>query len=274
MGRAEIFVLGHKGMLGSAVARYLAEVGFSIRTTDTRFGGTQQDALIDEVRNSDSVAVLNCVGTTEKRAQDIQDLYVTNALLPQRLAVALGADRLLIHASSDGVFDGLRGSYLVTDETNATDSYGASKRLGELAVLVGRVAVIRCSIVGLDQTGSRGLLSWFLDQRGAVTGHSDYLWNGITTLEWAKVAARIIRGEVGVGPGIHQPASGVVVSKCQILETAARVFNHDIPVIRGRGATPIDRTLVPTITCPTLFDQLRELHTWQPSGSPGGSETG
>src|SRR5450755_758654 len=126
MNNPKILVLGHRGMLGHAVTRWLRQEGFAIRTTDVRHGG---DELIEEVAAADVGAVVNCLGISARRASGPEELFSTNALLPQRLAAVLGPERLLVHASTDGVFDGRRGSYAVTEPTNAADPYGLSKRL-------------------------------------------------------------------------------------------------------------------------------------------------
>lgn len=264
MSHRDVFVLGHGGMLGRVVARHLTESGLSVRTTRARYGGADpaRDALIDDVVASNCSAVINCIGTTPGRAQDGRALFDVNALLPQRLAVSLGPDRLLIHASSDAVFDGQRGSYAVSEVPNASDAYGASKRLGELAMQVGRVVAIRCSIVGLEPGEPRGLLGWFLKQTAPVTGYTDHRWNGITTLTWAKVALRALQGDAALTPGAHQPACGDAVSKYELLQAAARVFRHDVPLTPRSSGAPVDRTLVATIPCAPIEDQLEEMRLW------------
>lgn len=269
MEQREVLVLGHRGMLGHTVARCLRENGFTVITTQARFSGAEDDQLIAEVLAVPTAAVVNCIGQLGKRRVEGAggaELFLTNALLPQRLAAAMGGRRTLVHASSDGVFDGNKGSYGCDDVPDATDPYGVSKQLGELAVHRGRVVVLRCSIVGLDASGGRGLLSWFLRQNGPIPGYTNHRWNGITTLQWARLATRALLDDPALRPGIHQPACAQPITKHELLATAAAVFDHRIEVIPRQADQPIDRTLTPTITCPSFGAQLDELRTWYAAG--------
>jgi dTDP-4-dehydrorhamnose reductase len=261
MDRPSVFVLGHGGMLGHVVSRWLREAGFSVRTTQLRYG-TPGDELLREVAGSDCGAVVNCMGTTPDRTIDPGELYAVNALLPQRLAAVLGKERLLIHPSSDGVFDGRRGDYALSEPTNARDAYGLSKRLGELALHAGRVVVLRCSIVGLDPGRARNLLSWFLSQQTQVRGYTNQRWNGITALEWAKLAERALRADPQLPPGIHQPACALAVSKHELLQIAARVFCHRVELTAEESETSLDRSLRPSLCCSRIQEQLDELRLW------------
>ena len=92
-----------------------------------------------------------------------------------------------MHASSDGVFRPDVGDRNAVEPGDATDDYGASKCAGERAVLDAGGLVIRCSIVGPEVLEPQSLLGWLLRQEGEIRGFTNHLWNGITTLEWARV---------------------------------------------------------------------------------------
>ena len=118
-------------MLGHVVARYAAEAGCTVLTSDARYTAAPRDALVEEVRDSDASAVINCLGLTKQRSDDRAALYLTNSVFPVHLAGRLRPSQLLVHASTDCVFAGLRGGYHIEDECDATDAYGFSKVLGE-----------------------------------------------------------------------------------------------------------------------------------------------
>jgi dTDP-4-dehydrorhamnose reductase len=246
-------------MLGHVVSRWLAEHDWQVVTTNRRYDPEVPSDLLDEVDASRCEAVVNCVGTTPKRAGNAQ-LMAVNALLPQQLAARLGPDRLMVHASTDGVFAGDRAPYRVTDRPDALDPYGTSKRLGELAGFLGPVVVIRASIVGPDRGAPRGLLDWLRSQTGEVTGFADHVWNGITTLEWARICGAALEGRLP--PGLHQPACSEPVSKEALLRIMAEVYEHDVKVLHGTSGRPIDRTLVPTETRASIREQLTDLRRW------------
>ena len=234
-----VLVLGQRGMLGHVVARYLAEVGHEV------IPGTRYDGMLDL---GDAEAVVNCAGVVRGTA----GLFLANALLPLHLATQ---GRLLVHPSTDCVFDGARGWYRVDEQPNATDDYGLSKRLGEGCLAFPRVVVLRTSIVG----PGGGLLGWFLSQSGPIDGWTDHVWNGITTLAWARLAAAALVGDIP--PGLHQPTTAETITKYDLLRLFGEVFDHPIEV-RPVSAGFCDRTLVPTIAMPPIRDQLTELRDW------------
>jgi dTDP-4-dehydrorhamnose reductase len=120
--------------------------------------------------------------------------------------------------------------------------------------------VIRTSIVGTDG----GLLGWLLDQHGDVDGYTNHLWNGVTTLEWARVCVDLIE-QMGARPaGILHVASQQTVSKAELLESAVSVFGLPVHVRPTLGEQSINRALSPTIERPAIRAQLEELRDWEP----------
>ena len=255
-----VFVLGHRGMLGHVVARRLAESGHEVETSDARYDGTVGSALVRAVTQSTCEAVVNAAGRLREGSAAGEGLLVANGLLPQHLAASLGPGRLLVHASSDGVFGGTRGAYDVVDPPDAADPYGVSKQLGELARFLGRVVVLRCSIVGPEQGTARGLLAWFLSQSGPVLGYDNWRWNGITTLAWADLCLRALSGDVA--PGVHQPGCNAVVSKYELLRSFGTAFGKACEVNRASKAEARDYSLRPTLDCGRIEVQLADLRQW------------
>jgi dTDP-4-dehydrorhamnose reductase len=256
-----VFVLGHRGMLGRVVRRYLAEQGCRVATTDERFAGGSDDPLIEEVLRSGADIVVNCAGAVPSRVTDRNEMLRSNALLPQQLATRLGSGQMLIHASSDGVFDGSGGPYDADEVPDAIDTYGMSKRLGELAMHLTSAIVVRTSIVG---TGG-GLLGWLLDQHDDVEGYTNHLWSGVTTLEWARVCWELINDADSRSYGIVHVTSQEAVSKHVLLETAAQVFGSPIRVRPTVARQSINRALTPTMQRTSIRAQLVELRDWESS---------
>jgi dTDP-4-dehydrorhamnose reductase len=265
-----LFVLGHRGMLGHAVVRYLRERGEEVVTSDHRYAGRPSDPLIAEVVASAPDVVVNCAGITTHRKVVEESLFAANAVLPQHLAAVLGPGQMLVHPSTDCVFDGRRGNYAVTDAPDALDPYGLSKRLGELAL--GRpgpdVVVLRTSIIGPEDGTARGLMAWFLSQSAPVSGWVDHRWNGITTLAWAALCHEVASRNGPLGAGLHQPTTERVVSKFELLGRLAAVFDHPITIEPTESGTPVDRTLRPSHPMPPLDDQLVALREWWSGRAP------
>jgi dTDP-4-dehydrorhamnose reductase len=250
-------------MLGSVVYRYLLERGHSVLTTDSRYHGEPSDQLVRDVVASSADAVVNCLGVIPASGASTREMMAANGLLPVHLSSVLGG-RLIIHASTDCVFDGRRGWYRVDEPPNATDAYGLSKRVGEACVAGPNVVVLRTSIVGPPASADRGLLGWFLRQERPVDGWTDHRWNGITTLAWAELAERTVSG-LGLAPGLHQPATAEAVTKHELLGMFGEVFDHRVAIRPVSTEQACDRTLLPTTTMPLLRQQLVALRAWMSS---------
>ncbi len=255
MARERVFVVGHRGMLGRDVVRWLVGNGHGVVTSDARFEGRDTDPLIEAVAVAACPIVVNCAAVLPSRT-DTDTQWVVNALLPMRLAATLGADQILVHASTDGVFSGRGGPYRIDDRPDSVDSYGCSKRVGEWAVHFPGVVVIRTSIIGT----SAGLLGWLLTQTGEVDGFVNQRWSGITTLEWARRCGDIIAE--GDGRSRIEQVASPGLSKFQLLGTAAQAFGLRVRIREAEASETLDRTLVPTIPADPIKDQLDDLLRW------------
>jgi dTDP-4-dehydrorhamnose reductase len=194
----------------------------------------------------------------------LSELFRINALLPQLLA-ADSAERLLVQPSTDAVFSGASGPFAVTQKPDARDAYGLSKRLGERCLELGRSVVLRTSLVGPERGTTRSLLAWISTQREPVSGYTDQVWNGISTLGWARLCERALNGELH--EGVHQPATEAAVSKYELLREIVETFALGVEVLPTNSAQPVDRRLVPTLVLPPIREQLEELRSWYGDGS-------
>lgn len=138
--------------------------------------------------------VFNCVGVVKQKAEcaDPVPTIAINALLPHRIAaLCASSGGRLVHVSTDCVFSGERGGYTEADAPDAGDLYGRSKLLGEVG---GAHAVtLRTSIIGRELTGRHGLVDWFLGSEGqAVRGFRKAIFSGVTTIEFGRIAERVL----------------------------------------------------------------------------------
>lgn len=268
--KPSVFVAGHRGMLGHMVSQHLEANGYAVRTSEARYGGGAADALVAAARATDARYVVNCIGRIWQKSMDRADLFLANALLPIHLAQRLRPEQHLFHASTDCVFAGTRGNYAVGDAPDAEDEYGVSKQLGEGVARWPNVSVLRVSIVGPDLGGGHGLLGWFLKQPEdrPVNGFVNHFWNGITTLEWARILVerieRIDRGE-GHTP-LSQPGT-TRVDKYTLLCAFRDAFGtrHEIRPVEAE--TRVDRTLVPTEVRGTIAEQLAMISAMRSGGN-------
>jgi dTDP-4-dehydrorhamnose reductase len=257
-----VFVAGHRGMLGHVVTRHLADAGYTILTSDARYEGGARDALVEEARASRASVVVNCIGRIWQKSMERDDLFRANALLPIHLAQRLRGDQHLFHASTDCVFAGTRGNYAVGDEPDADDEYGVSKQLGEGVARWPNVTVLRVSIVGPDLGGGHGLLGWFLKQPEdkPLNGYVNHFWNGITTLEWARILVeRIERMDRGEGHiPLSQPGTERI-DKYSLLCMFRDAYGTKHQIRPVEAPTRVDRSLLPTERRAPIAEQLATL---------------
>jgi dTDP-4-dehydrorhamnose reductase len=133
-----ILLTGCAGQLGRELKRSLACLGEVIACDRQQFDLADPDALRDAVHDAAPTVIVNTAAhTAVDKAEAEPDLAMAiNAVAPGILAEEarrLGA--LLIHYSTDYVFDGTKPAPYTEDDSPAPLSvYGRSKREGELAI--------------------------------------------------------------------------------------------------------------------------------------------
>jgi dTDP-4-dehydrorhamnose reductase len=101
-------------------------------------------------------------------------------------------NKRLIQLSTDCVFSGRKGNYLVNDIKDAYDLYGSTKSLGE--IIDSKFAItLRGSMIGRELENKTELFEWFLKQSNKnIKGFSKVIYSGITTVKMAEIVLRII----------------------------------------------------------------------------------
>ena len=146
--------------------------------------------------------------------------------------------------------------------------------------------ILRCSIIGPEKRKDGfGLLEWFLSQDTNVDGYTNHIWNGITTLEWAKCTYELLmaikngerdklmvierdklmvieKDKLMANDKIIQPGTEMVHSKAEILHLLAKIWKKDIKITDIESTKSVDRSLKPTWERKLLSEQLLELHSW------------
>jgi dTDP-4-dehydrorhamnose reductase len=255
-------------MLGHVVARYLSERGCTVTTLRRRFA--ERDlGFLREIEAAKPEWCINCTGLRASGGVRRDLLFEVNALLPQYCAQALRGRARFLQASTDGVFRPDFKDRAASEKGDATDDYGVSKRAAEEAVAGAGGIVVRCSILGPELGEPRSLLGWFLRQTGEVRGYTNHVWNGITTLEWAKVCWELMKRQRLVAGPVIQPGIWPAMSKCEVLRLIGQVWGLAVKVRPAQAAEAVDRTLIPTSRRPGLEQQLRELRAWYEPQKPG-----
>ena len=141
-----ILVTGCMGQLGRSFRRAMALLDHRCIYTDVRDGEevlaldiTDQEAVASAVRDNSIGLIVNCAAYTNvNKAEEEEDIaYRINAYAPGILAdVARDAGAVLIHISTDYVFDGTgHVPYLEDMPASPQSAYGRTKLAGEKAVI-------------------------------------------------------------------------------------------------------------------------------------------
>jgi len=266
----KVLVLGSDGMLGNAVVKYFSsfkdfQVYKTHRTIKSSKSSSDLKFVVKEGFVPDLVALLdkvkpdwivNCLGVIrpDKTFEDYKLSIMANSVLPRVLSLYCESrSSKLIHISTDCVFTGKKGDYLITDIPDEVSVYGVSKFLGES---FGRNTVtIRTSIIGIEIGTKRNLLNWFLENKeDVVSGYSNVFWNGVTTLTLAKVIHRIISKKLKIEDNILQVCSEKL-SKYDLLNIFSEVFNKEVTIVR-ESSTKSNKTLEPSLAQKELFSDL------------------
>lgn len=253
-----ILILGNKGMLGNAVFQYLKkECGVEPKTILARFG---DDNFIKEIKDLSPDYIINCIGIIPQRKPRDEEYKMINTDLPILLD-SLGFK--VIHPSTDCEFDGKIDnelSYKDTDTMNASDIYGISKaNATQYIVQNGKnTKIIRTSIIGHEDGTNVSLLDWFLSQDKKTRGYTNHLWNGITTLEWAKQAINLMQNWDSYST-LTQIGTKEKYTKFDILNIAKSVYGKNIEILPFETEESVNKTLQPNIIAKDLKHQLEDL---------------
>lgn len=239
----KVLVLGCNGMAGHLISLYLKEQGHDVlgfarnksKLVESVTGDAMDQNCIRELVGANRFdSVINCIGLLNQFAENNKaEAVYLNGYLPHFLAqITEGTGTQVIHMSTDCVFSGKRGQYTESDIRDGETFYDRSKALGELEDE--KNLTLRQSIVGPDikKTGI-GLLNWFMQQQGSVTGFTGAIWTGQTTLQLAKTMDAAIKEKAH---GLYNMVPDEWISKCDLLKLFNKYMrNGEVDII------PVDR---------------------------------
>lgn len=257
----KIFILGHNGMLGNAVLKYFSiskKENYILYTTDKRF---PDEGFKKELINSDAEFIINCIGKIpQKKPESVIDYEILNIELPIFLE---SLNKKIIHPSTDCEFSGKKNKYYQykkNDKRDAKDDYGKSKSYisKKIEDEFKNTKIIRVSIIGHELKSSLSLLDWFLSQKKEVNGYTNHFWNGITTLEWAKICESIINNWENY-PKLNQFGTKENKSKYELLNIIKNIYKKDIKINKLKTNEQLNKCLKSDKNIKKIESQLIEL---------------
>jgi dTDP-4-dehydrorhamnose reductase len=253
-----VMILGVNGMLGHTCFEHFTSLkkyellgtwrGEASRNIKS-FDATEGD-VSELIREFCPDWIINCIGVIKQKIQldvqaSIDNAFKINSNFPRELASAVSGTKVnVLQIATDCVFKGEEGCYHESSFHDATDIYGQSKSLGE--IIAPEIMNLRVSIIGREIDSNYSLTDWFLKHKAGDTvhGYTNHLWNGITTLAFARIAEGIIEKEEFRTGTFHIVPSDEV-SKFELLQLIRHQFKRkDITVIPAEGPEYVDRRLI------------------------------
>ena len=256
-----VVILGSTGMIGSGVTSYISrnltqfiEVNRIGISTQPHNSVIKFDVLKNDIhellglipRNS---IILNFIGLIrhkifESQAESVFDSSLINAVFPVELVKnSLGGNHKIIQIATDCVFSGKTGSYSESAQPDPIDLYGKSKSDGELASE--NLMTVRVSVVGKERHSHVELMDWVLNSgKGKrISGYSNHLWNGVTSLQLGKVVYGIIRSDI-FKPGTFHLVPRDKTNKYELIRLIAEQGGRpDLIIEEILDSKNVDRTL-------------------------------
>ena len=299
--KTKVLVVGASGMLGSMILDVLSRSGDLdlVGTYCSRSPATyswpvarltpfnHKPSPVPDIGLGSDDWIVNAAGWIPQRGgggDDLQLALDANVTLAIKLAgVASKTGARLLQIGTDCVFAGTVGGYKESDPHDGSSLYAKTKSLGE----VPGSAILRCSIVGPEPAWSRklGLLEWFLSHSpgATVSGYADCWWNGVTTLEFARVVEGLIRNPDLFWSGVQHLVPINVESKFRLLGLFGEAFGREDLVVNpvdtgGPGHQRIwtentDRCqglweIAGRDSWPTIEEMIQSLAKWESRAFP------
>ncbi|MDC0664166.1 dTDP-4-dehydrorhamnose reductase [Marinobacter sp. SS21] len=247
----KVVITGAEGQLGRCLKDQLfctSHSVFSLSRNDLDI--TDSETVMKRIVKLQPDVIINAAAYTavDKAEADADTAWAVNALAVENLASAANkVEALLVHVSTDYVFDGLSNRpYRETDPVNPSGVYGASKLAGERAAqLAVQHAIVRTAWVFSEYghnflktmmrlAGERESLSIVNDQTGTPTYAGDL------------AVALIQLSETFPGNGVYHFSGGEACTwfdfACAIFETCTELSDE----FAAPQLTPIPSTEFPT----------------------------
>lgn len=222
----KILITGCNGQLGRALNDlYGGDSEVKLVNTDVSdLDITNLDMVLEKVKESKPDVIINCAAYTavDKCEEEEEKAYQINAIGARNLSIAAKQeDAVMVHISTDYVFDGEKGSaYTETEEVNPQSAYGRTKWAGEKFVMENteKYIILRTAWLFGDGKNFVKTMLGLSETQDEITVVDDQFGSPTSAKELAK-AIRVIldTGKYGI---YHATCEGV----CNWYEFAKEIF--------------------------------------------------
>ena len=192
------------------------------------------------IKNNRFDFIINCIGAIHQKTKEFSINYELPIWLGQNSSAKI------IHPGTDCEMD--------------KDEYGISKKMARDFIIDNSLntKIIKTSVIGTELDSCYSLMSWFLSNpdNSEVKGFSKQMWNGNTTLTWAKFCLDLINNWEKYKK--ENVLYSDCVSKYEILTSINNTFGRNIKITPSDSIL-IDKCLLGDIKTPHISVQLQEL---------------
>jgi dTDP-4-dehydrorhamnose reductase len=272
-----VVILGSTGMIGSTLVKYFSELqiplvevnreGVEIAPGSKAIQFNASGGNVKELVSSfpQNTIFVNLIGVIRHKInlndeESIQNAKFVNSVFPKELATQ--AERIngrVIQIATDCIYSGKVGKYTEHSSADPIDVYGKTKFDGEYKA--NNLLTLRVSVIGKEIRNHIELMDWVIDQlpNAELKGFANHLWNGITSLHFAKLVASLIAQNL-FSPGTFHIVPGNSISKFELVSLVARLANRDdLVVLETQDTNAVNRTLS------TEFPDFNSM-LWQSAG--------
>jgi dTDP-4-dehydrorhamnose reductase len=267
----KILLTGANGQVGWELRQTLAPVGEVVAVNRAQLDLQDASRIAAAVREAKPDVIVNAAAyTAVDKAESERDLaFAVNAVAPGKLAEeAKRAGALLVHYSTDYVFDGAKAApYVEDDEPGPLNVYGASKLAGERAIAAAgcRYLILRTSWV-YGPRGSNFMLTMLrlARERSELRVVDDQTGAPTSSLAIARATAQLLpRGAEGL---FHMTASGATTwcGFARAILQQAGIGTPVVPIATADYPTPARRPRNSRLDCARLrADTGVALASWE-----------
>jgi dTDP-4-dehydrorhamnose reductase len=244
VGTIKTVILGASGMLGSDLCRVFPD---AVKLTHKDLDITDRTKVIEFIKRIKPDVVINAAAYTNvDGCEDKQNLAIeVNGHAPGYIAQACsGIGAMLVHFSTDYVFDGSKKEYVESDITNPINVYGQSKLMGEQEIIknTDNYRIIRTSwLFGKNGKNFVDTMLRLSKEMETVKVVNDQFGKPTYTMDLASKTPDIIN----LNPGIYHITNE---GKCTWYEFASEIINNTVPCSSEEFLTKAKRPTYSVLT--------------------------
>lgn len=272
----KILLFGAMGQLGTELQSSMASLGEISAYDIHNLNLENTEAVRETIYAVQPEVIVNASAYTavDQAEREAEKAFKVNGEIPGLLAEeASKLNALLIHYSTDYVFDGAKGAlYVETDTPNPLSVYGNSKLAGEQAIQAGsaQYLILRTAWVYSRNRNSfvTKVLEWSRKQE-VMSVVSDQVSNPTWARTLAEVTARLLEKGLeflGERQGLYHVAGNGCASR---LDWARKIIELDphkdeqkvrevLPALTSDFPTPAERPLFSALDC-SLFQSTFDI---------------